>query len=122
MRDADGNRDGLKTYAGHGKPSEPGQPLADVQFTEDGTGYYTYTVQAQDMAGNLSEAMSRVAVHDEDEPVSALIFARVPTAFEYDKTLVMADNLSIQEYSVVIGGAVGLPADLVDCSAEARGG
>ena len=49
-----------------------------------------------------------MAVHDEDEPISALIFARVD-AFKYDKTLVMADNLSIQEYSVVIGGADGLP-------------
>ena len=37
-----------------------------VHFAVDGTGYYTYTVQAQDMAGNLSEALSRVAVHDED--------------------------------------------------------
>ena len=89
--------------------AEIGLPLVDVDFTADEVGYYTYTAQAQDMAGNLSEpAISRTAIHDETEPVSALIFARGKDAFNYDKTLVMADNLSIRDYTVTIS-APNLP-------------
>ena len=38
--------------------------MADVQFAASTMGYYTYAAQAQDAAGNLSESISRVAVHD----------------------------------------------------------
>ena len=111
IRDADGNVDGATTET---MISVAGLPLVDVGYDEDGVGYYTYTAQAQDLAGNLSEpAISRVALHDVTVPISALIFARGKDASNYDKTLVMADNLSIRDYTVTISGptgANGLPA------------
>ena len=107
IRDDDGDIDGV---AARTELEAEGSPLVNVQFAEDGVGYYTYTGQAQDMAGNLSEPVSRVALHDTSVPVSALIFARGKDAFNYDKTLVAADNLSIRDYSVVIEGPNDLPA------------
>jgi hypothetical protein len=105
IRGADGGVDGATTMTAAG---ETGLPLVNVDFTEDGVGYYTYTAQAQDMAGNLSVAISRTALHDVTLPVSALIFARGKDAFNYDKTLVMADNLSIRDYTVTISGPTGM--------------
>ena len=107
IRGADGVVDGATTTTA---AADTGLPLVNVDFTEDGVGYYTYTAQAQDMAGNLSEMISRTALHDVTEPVSALIFARGKDAFNYDKTLVMADNLSIRSYTVTISGPTGANA------------
>ena len=107
IRDNDGDVDGAETTT---TIAETGLPLVNVAYDEDGVGYYAYTAQAQDKAGNLSEAMSRVALHDITAPVSALIFARGKDAFNYDKTLVMADNLSVRDYTVVIEGPTALPA------------
>ena len=99
-RDDDGDRDGVATtVAQQATPND--SPLYNVNFAQEGMGYYSYTAQAQDMAGNLSEEISRVALHDTTPPVSALIFAR-SSATKYDKTLVMADNLSVRSYSMVV--------------------
>ena len=99
-RDDDGDLDGVETtVAQQATPDD--SPLYDVSFAHDGMGYYTYTAQAQDMAGNLSAEVTRTALHDTQVPVSALIFAR-SSATDYDKTLVMADNLSVRSYSMVV--------------------
>ena len=102
LRDADGEV-GVKTLPAEQQETAgtAGTPLYDVNFAVDGVGYYTYTARAQDMAGNLSEEISRVAVHDDIAPVAALIFARV-NASKYDKTLIAADNLSVRDYSMVV--------------------
>ena len=108
-RDDDDDRDGVATtVAQQATPDD--SPLYDVDFAHEGMGYYSYTAQAQDMAGNLSPEISRVALHDTTPPVSALIFAR-RSATEYDKTLVMADNLSVRSYSMVVQ-ATNLPTDV----------
>ena len=108
-RDDDDDRDGVATtVAQQATPDD--SPLYDVNFAQEGLGYYSYTAQAQDMAGNLSAEITRTALHDTEVPVSALIFAR-SSATEYDKTLVMADNLSVRSYSTVIQ-ATNLPADV----------
>ena len=101
-RDDDGDLDGvMTTVAQQATPND--SPLYDVSFARNGMmGYYTYMAQAQDMAGNLSEEIYRTALHDTTVPVSALIFARGDDAFEYDKTLVMADNMSVRDYSMVV--------------------
>ena len=107
-RDDDGDLDGVMTTVAR-QTTPDDSPLYDVSFANDGMGYYTYMAQAQDMAGNLSEEITRTALHDTTVPVSALIFARGDDAFEYDKTLVMADNLSVRGYSMVVQ-ATNLPS------------
>ena len=103
IRGAGGNVDGAMTTPLPVHSS--GLPLVNVNFDADGVGYYTYTARAQDMAGNLSKEISRTALHDLTPPVTALIFARGKNAFNYDKTLVMADNLSIRDYTVTISAS-----------------
>ena len=109
-RDDDGDLDGVATtVAQQATPDD--SPLYDVSFANDGVGYYTYTAQGQDKAGNLSAEITRTALHDTAVPVSALIFARGDNASEYSKTLVMADNLSVRSYSMVLA-ATNLPVPL----------
>ena len=74
-------------------------------------GYYTLTAQAKDKAGNKSTAISRVALHDTEVPVAALIVTEGKDVFNYNKILVAADALSIRDYTVTMGDATGLPAD-----------
>ena len=64
--------------------------------------------------------ISCVALHDTTRPAAALLLsARGEDAFNYDKTLVAADNLSGRDYTVVISGpslpvAVRLNRSVID--------
>ena len=64
------------------------------------TGYYTFTAQAQDNAGNLSDpVLSRVALSDKTNAFSFLNVASVPEKpFKYDLSLSLRDDLSIRDY------------------------
>ena len=104
IRGADGNTKGAVTTL----DDTQALPVANVQFAPSTMGYYTYAAQAQDAAGNLSEWISRVALHDTSPPVAALILTKGKDAFNYDKILVTADNLSLRDYSVVISGPTGI--------------
>ena len=62
-------------------------------------GYYTFTAQARDKAGNLSEEVNRVHLNDTEGP-SVGITARVPSGgFDgpFDVTVLMADDLSLRD-------------------------
>ena len=88
-------------------------PLVMVtnSYPQTVAGYYTLTAQAKDRAGNKSVAISRVALHDTDLPIAALIVTEGKDIFNYNKILVAADALSIRDYTVTMGDATGLPAD-----------
>ena len=62
-------------------------------------GYYTFTAQARDKAGNLSDEISRVHLNDTEAP-SVGITARIPSGgFDgpFDVTVLMADDLSLRD-------------------------
>ena len=86
-------------------------------FTAEGTssvttvGYYTLTASASDKAGNKSSPeVSRTALHDDVVPVASLILTK-EDADTYNKILVAADGLSIQDYTVTVH-ADNLPTDV----------
>ena len=86
-------------------------PLFTATGTDEVTdvGYYTLTASASDKAGNKSPEVSRTALHDDVLPVASLIVTK-EDADTYNKILVAADGLSIQDYTVTMG-ATNLPAD-----------
>ena len=77
--------------------------LATTDVFQTGTnneiGFYTFTAQARDKAGNLSEEIDRVVLNDTEAP-SVGITARVPSDGvdgAFDVTILMADNLSLRD-------------------------
>ena len=65
-------------------------------------GYYTLTASASDKAGNKSSPeVSRTALHDDVVPVASLILTK-EDADTYNKILVAADGLSIQDYTITL--------------------
>ena len=80
--------------------------------TDTDAGYYTLTASASDKAGNKSSPeVSRTALHDNAVPVASLILTK-EDADTYNKILVAADGLSIQDYTVTVD-ASNLPSDTV---------
>ena len=77
--------------------------LATTDIFQTGTnneiGFYTFTAQGRDKAGNVSEEIARVVLNDTEDP-SVGITARVPgagTDGAFDVTVLMADNLSLRD-------------------------
>ena len=74
-----------------------------VAYAGDNIGYYTFTAEAQDNAGNLSEpAISRVALAESD--ANAFAFLNVASVMDkplkHDLSLSLRDDLSIRDYFV----------------------
>ena len=107
------DRSNMTTGAATTVAFTPPSPLANVAFAPTSVGYYTYTAQAQDQAGNLSAAVSRVALHDPNSPAAAIIVARGSNASTYAKTLVAGDDLSIRDYTVGVGGDAGFALGMI---------
>ena len=75
-------------------------PLGD----ED-VGYYTFTAQAQDKAGNLSEAISDVALSDTDYPARANVRVTEGSSSNplgYTLDINLNDDLSVRDYYVTL--------------------
>ena len=74
-----------------------------VTFSRNREGYYTFSATAMDAAGNESAPVSRVALHDETDPLEPGLFL-VPgdDHASYSKTLILRDNLSVKSYSAVL--------------------
>ena len=80
-----------------------GTLVATTDVFQDGTnneiGYYTFTAQARDKAGNVSDEVERVVLNDTEAP-SVGITARIPgvgTDGAFDVTVLMADDLSLRD-------------------------
>ena len=130
VRDADGTkcvRGGKTTssvsqcggaFKGFGYSS--GDDLASTNILPLGAndvGYYTFTAQAQDKAGNLSEEISDVALSDTDYPARANVrvtegSSSKPLAYTLDINL--DDDLSVRDYYVAmtVGTTVGPVTDV----------
>ena len=86
-------------------PYEGLTALADdlVRTTEvegiEFTGYYTFTAQAQDKAGNLSEEISRVALNDTDFDARASVRVRQSRTDErkFSISATVDDDLSVRD-------------------------
>ncbi len=97
--------------------------LAELHEVEDlADGYYTFTALAQDKAGNKSDEISRVAVHDTEDPVVSVAATTGSKDGDLDHNLVgtVTDALSIRDYSIaalVDGVYYGLESGLVDVDA-----
>ena len=65
-------------------------------------GYYTFTALAQDKAGNESDEISRVAIHDTENPVVSVAATTGSKDGDLDHNLVgtVTDALSIRDYSI----------------------
>ena len=74
-----------------------------VTFSRNREGYYTFSATAMDAAGNESAPRSRVALHDETNPLDPGLFL-VPgdDHASYSKTLILTDNLSVKSYSAAL--------------------
>ena len=84
----------------------------------DFTGYYTFTVQAQDKARNLSEKISRTAINDIrfDARASLRVNPDAEDSFEYSLDVTLDDDLSIRDYYLA---ASSLDADDADGPVDA---
>ena len=84
------------------------------KVTERADGYYTFTALALDKAGNESDEISRVAVHDTEAPVVS-VAATTGSDGDFDHNLVgtLTDALSIRDYSIA-ALVVGVDVDGVD--------
>ena len=69
--------------------------VEDIKFT----GYYTFTAQAQDKAGNLSEEISRVALNDTDFDARASVRVRQSREDEreFSVDITVDDDLSVRD-------------------------
>ena len=84
--------------------------IADLQLVRTNgvsgltdTGYYEFTAQAQDKAGNQSAEMSEVALYDNVAPEVQLSTTRstdFAKDFTLNKVLVATDDLSLRDYTV----------------------
>ena len=98
------------------------EPFADLDY-DDGlvttkgvqdntafTGYYTFTGQAHDKAGNLSEEISRVALSDEtfDARASLRVARNRENPSEYTLDITVDDDLSVRDGYLALTAA-GLP-------------
>ena len=64
-------------------------------------GYYTLTAAARDKAGNVSEPVSRTALHDMTDPVTAISAGLYDDKKgTYPLTITLTDNLSVRDYQV----------------------
>ena len=82
-----------------------------LPLTDANTGYYTFTAQAQDRAGNLSEEIMNVALSDTDYPARVSVRASASSSkpLEYTLDINVNDDLSVRDYFsvMVLGNAVG---------------
>ena len=85
--------------------------------------YYTLTAVGRDKAGNVSEPISRMALHDEDNNAASVIGgAYDPKKAVYNLIASVTDNFSVRDYYValnfptgtVLDDAVGTDADDAD--------
>ena len=68
-------------------------------------GYYTFTAQAQDKAGNVSEELSNVALRDSDYPARANLRVSEGSASKplaYTLSINVQDDLSVRDYYVAM--------------------
>ena len=88
---------------------------------DDFTGYYTFTAQAQDKAGNKSEEISRVAVNDQtfDARASLRVRADRDEPSDYTVDITVDDDLSVRDYYLAMSSTETAPAGL-DTGAEMR--
>ena len=82
----------------------------------DYTGYYTFTGQAQDRAGNLSAEISRVALSDGTFDARASLRVRGDRDDPYDYTvdITVDDDLSVRDYYLTVSSILegGTTADV----------
>ncbi|MDE0082089.1 MAG: hypothetical protein OXT72_05520 [Gammaproteobacteria bacterium] len=129
VRDADGTkcvRSGKTTSsvsqcggAFKGFEYSPGDDLASTDILPlkaKDVGYYTFTAQAQDKAGNLSEEISDVALSDTEYDARASVrvtegSSSRPLAYTLD--IKLDDDLSVRDYYVAmtVGATVGVVRD-----------
>ena len=74
-------------------------PLATTDGLSDAevVGYYTFTAQSQDKAGNKSEQVVRTAVHDGEAPELGLIVGGYSRG-AWSLTATLTDDLSLKQY------------------------
>ena len=69
------------------------------------SGYFTFTAQAQDKAGNLSEELSAVALNDERFPARPSVRVTAGSAsapLDYELDIFLDDDVSIRDYYVTM--------------------
>ena len=115
---ADDGLPGNDSLTGECKSDTEGYRFAGALVTTTGvtddpkTGYYTFSAYARDRAGNKSTGISRVALHDEDDPAPGIIGGNWDKkTSEYSVTVTLTDDFSVRDYYVALdfGTTANLP-------------
>ena len=72
------------------------------------TAYYTFTAIARDNAGNHSEPVSQVALHDDEGPKSLIGGSFDPAKAVYNLIVSVTDDFSIRDYYVALNFSTDL--------------
>ena len=86
--------------------------LDDPDDDDKYTGYYTFTGQAQDRAGNLSAEISQVALSDTQFDARASLRVRGDRndPYDYAVDITVDDDLSVRDYSLTVASIDGTDA------------